>query len=181
MALLTCLLGWLQVVLPPTVPASLAYLHVGGAYLLDNGQLLVLWIGREAAAAWLTQVRSAHAGALRLHPQAQRAAWRACPDVSLRVPDAVLQVLGPDAVNPGVDPSTLPLEPARDNALSLRVCSVIMALRGQHVSCFAPAFAVRQGTPLEAHVVPLFVEDRSAGQLGFSDFLQQLHRGVMNK
>lgn len=58
---------------------------------------------------------------------------------------------------------------------------MISALRGQHSSSFAPAFAVRQGTPLEAHVMPLFIEDRSHGQFGYSDFLVQLHRGVMNK
>jgi hypothetical protein len=51
----------MQVVLPATVPASLAYLHAGGCYLLDNGQLLVLWVGREAAQDWLVQVGVARA------------------------------------------------------------------------------------------------------------------------
>jgi protein transport protein SEC24 len=46
-----------QVVLPPTVPASLAYLSSSGCYLLDNGQLLLLWLGREAQPAWLVEVR----------------------------------------------------------------------------------------------------------------------------
>jgi hypothetical protein len=59
------------------------------------------------------------------------------------------------------------------------VCRVLATLRNRHTSGFAPAFAVRQGTPLEAHVVPLFVEDRSQGQLGYADFLQQLHNKVM--
>eukprot|EP00775_Hariotina_reticulata_P013331 gene13331-13460_t len=134
-----------QVVLPPTVPASLGFMAIGGCYLLDNGNMLVLWLGREAPAAWLTQV------------------------------------LGPDAGNASVDPSTLPLEPPRSNPVSQRVCKVISTLRAQHATSFAPAFAVRQGTPLEAHVMPLFVEDRSQGQFGFGDFLQQLHRMVMNK
>jgi hypothetical protein len=49
-------LRFVQVVLPCTVPASLAYLHSRGCYLLDNGQLLVLWVGREAAQDWLVQV-----------------------------------------------------------------------------------------------------------------------------
>jgi hypothetical protein len=48
-----------QVLLPPTVPASLAYLSSRGCYLLDNGQLLVLWLGREVQPAWLEQVRTA--------------------------------------------------------------------------------------------------------------------------
>jgi hypothetical protein len=93
----------------------------------------------------------------------------------------LLQVLGPDAATASVDPSTLPLEPPKDNPVSQRVCKVIDTLRAQHATSFAPAFAVRQGTPLEAHVMPLFVEDRSQGQFGFGDFLQQLHRMVMNK
>jgi hypothetical protein len=92
----------------------------------------------------------------------------------------VPQVLGPEAANPAVDPSTLPLEPPRSNSpLSQRVCRVLCALRSGHTSSFAPAFAVRQGTPLEAHVVPLSVEDRTQGQLGYADFLQQLHNKVI--
>lgn len=47
-----------QVVLPPTVPASLSYLSSSGAYLLDNGQLLVLWLGRDAEPGWLVQVHT---------------------------------------------------------------------------------------------------------------------------
>eukprot|EP00882_Tetradesmus_deserticola_P021074 GHRQ01022796.1.p2 GENE.GHRQ01022796.1~~GHRQ01022796.1.p2 ORF type:complete len:144 (-),score=40.89 GHRQ01022796.1:85-516(-) len=90
------------------------------------------------------------------------------------------QVLGPEAATPGMDPSTLPLEPPRDNSpLSQRVCRVLRALRSRHTSSFAPAFVVRQGMPLEAHVVPLFVEDRSQGQAGYADFLQQLHNQVI--
>lgn len=46
-----------QVVLPPhTVPPSLGYFRADGAYLLDNGQVLVLWLGRDISHAWLTQV-----------------------------------------------------------------------------------------------------------------------------
>jgi hypothetical protein len=92
-----------------------------------------------------------------------------------------LQVLGPAAANSGVDPSTLPLEPPKDNSpLSQRVCRLLRVLRSRHTSSFAPAFVVRQGTPLEAHVVPLFVEDRSHGQAGYMDFLQQLHHKAMS-
>jgi hypothetical protein len=91
-------------------------------------------------------------------------------------------VLGPDGGNLSVDPSTLPLEPPQaGSSLSQRVCRVIGALRSRHASGFAPAFAVRQGTPLEAHVAAMFVEDRGQGQFGYAEFLQQLQRGVMNK
>lgn len=46
----------LQVVLPPTVPATLAYMHETGAYLISNGSLLVLWLGRRADQGLVTQV-----------------------------------------------------------------------------------------------------------------------------
>jgi protein transport protein SEC24 len=93
----------------------------------------------------------------------------------------VLQVLGAEACNPAVDPSSIPLEPPRQSPLSQRLCRLLAHLRSAHSGNFALAYAVRQGTPLEAHVLPLFVEDRAQGQFGYSDFLLQLHRGVMNK
>lgn len=51
-----CCCGCLQLVLPQMVPASLAFLRLDGAYLLDNGQVLVLWLGRDVPQAWLAQV-----------------------------------------------------------------------------------------------------------------------------
>lgn len=36
-------------VLPPTVPDSAAFLEPSGAYLLDNGRVLVLWVARGAS------------------------------------------------------------------------------------------------------------------------------------
>lgn len=90
-------------------------------------------------------------------------------------------MLGPEAANPAVDPSTVPLEPARQSPLSQRLCRLLAHLRQSHSGGFALAYAVRQGTPLEAHVLPMLVEDRSQAQFGYGDFLHQLHRGVMNK
>eukprot|EP00878_Enallax_costatus_P028778 GHUV01031119.1.p1 GENE.GHUV01031119.1~~GHUV01031119.1.p1 ORF type:complete len:185 (+),score=41.91 GHUV01031119.1:238-792(+) len=134
-----------MVTLPPTVPASLAYLRGDGCYLLDNGQMLILWIGRDVGPAWLSQV------------------------------------FGQEALQTAVDVSQIPLEPPQQSPLSQRICRVIFHLRNAHASSFAAAFAVRQSTPMEAHVVPLFVEDRVAGALGYGDFLMQLHRAVMSK
>lgn len=134
-----------KVVLPPMVPPSLGFFRADGAYLINNGHLLVLWLGRDVSAAWITQA------------------------------------LGPEAANPAVDPSTVPLEPERASPLSQRLNRLLAHLRTRQAGCYALGYAVRQGTPLEAHVLPLFVEDRSQGQFGYSDFLQQLHRGVMNK
>jgi protein transport protein SEC24 len=44
------------IVLPPTVPASAAYLSERGLYLIDNGLLLVLWVGRAADARQLGEL-----------------------------------------------------------------------------------------------------------------------------
>lgn len=46
-----------QVVLPPMLPPSLGFFRPDGAYLINNGQVLVVWLGRDVPAAWLTQVR----------------------------------------------------------------------------------------------------------------------------
>jgi Gelsolin repeat len=35
-------------VLPPTVPASTAYLEAHGAYLVDAGHVCILWLGANA-------------------------------------------------------------------------------------------------------------------------------------
>lgn len=51
-----------QVVLPPMVPPSLGFFRPDGAYLINNGQALVVWLGRDLPAAWLSQVRSRSSG-----------------------------------------------------------------------------------------------------------------------
>jgi hypothetical protein len=43
------------------VPPSLGFFRADGAYLINNGHLLVLWLGRDVSAAWITQVRPATA------------------------------------------------------------------------------------------------------------------------
>lgn len=60
--------GWGQskgaagsVVLPPTVPASTAYLEPSGAYLVDAGHVCVLWVGSSASST-LVAVRSPAVG-----------------------------------------------------------------------------------------------------------------------
>jgi hypothetical protein len=44
------------VLLPQTIPLSGAYLEERGAYLLDNGRLLVLWLGRLLDKQWGQEV-----------------------------------------------------------------------------------------------------------------------------
>lgn len=134
-----------KVQLPPTVPATLAYMHDSGAYLISNGSLIILWLGRALD------------------------------------PDWVAQVLGPEANSPNCDVSALPLEPPRQGSnLSSRLCALLRALRAGRPAS-QPAFAVRQGTPAEAVAMPLLVEDRSAGQMAYSDFLVAVLKQVMSK
>ncbi len=42
---------------------------------------------------------------------------------------------------------------------------------------------IRQGTPIEAHLMPYLVEDRGPvpGSIGYLDFMQQLQKMVMSK
>ncbi len=44
--------------LPPRVPLSMALLSGAGAYLLDTGRMLVLWLGHAVSPEFLSQVRS---------------------------------------------------------------------------------------------------------------------------
>jgi len=134
-----------RTVLPPTVPASLMYMLENGIYLINNGRVLVLWLGRGVD------------------------------------PHLAVQLLGPEVQNPAVDVSQLPVEPAREgSALSGRLVAVLSALR-QGRGMYAPCFAVRQGTPVEAVIMPLFVEDRMQAQMAYTDFLQTLHKQVATK
>ncbi len=46
-----------SVPLPQTVPLSGAYLDESGAYLIDNGRVFVVWIGRYLNQQWGKEVR----------------------------------------------------------------------------------------------------------------------------
>ena len=46
-----------QIVLPPRAPLSMEQLSGAGAYLLDNGRMLVLWLGHAASTEFVSQVR----------------------------------------------------------------------------------------------------------------------------
>ena len=93
---------------------------------------------------------------------------------------AAFGVAGPPA-----DGSALAVEPPRQGSeLSARLNGVLRQLRrGGRRELWQECYVVRQGTPLEAHVVPYFVEDRAAaaGSLGYLDWMLQLQKGVMAK
>ena len=44
--------------LPPRAPLSMELLSGAGAYLLDNGRMLVLWLGHAVPVEFLSQVRA---------------------------------------------------------------------------------------------------------------------------
>ena len=50
-----------QTVLPPRAPLSMEQLSGAGAYLLDNGRMLVLWLGHAVPLEWLSQARTSKA------------------------------------------------------------------------------------------------------------------------
>ncbi|RMZ56193.1 hypothetical protein APUTEX25_002383 [Auxenochlorella protothecoides] len=79
------------------------------------------------------------------------------------------QVFG-SAADAGQDPGQLSLEPARPGSeLSARI----------NAGCYV----VRQGTPMEAHVAPYFVEDAlpSSASPGFFEFMQVLQKDILGK
>ncbi|MEW5302407.1 MAG: hypothetical protein WDW36_005198 [Sanguina aurantia] len=49
--------------LPPCSPLSMAALSDAGAYLLDNGRMLVLWVGRMLSPQWAAEVFGLDSGA----------------------------------------------------------------------------------------------------------------------
>lgn len=79
------------------------------------------------------------------------------------------------------DLSSLKPEPPRQGSqVSARVCNVLAALRvGRPLQ--PQCFVVRQGSPLEAHCAQYFVEDRGAASVSYSEFMMNLHKGVLSK
>jgi len=131
-----------KVVVPSTLPLSMEQLSDQGAYLIDNGRLFILWVGRGIAPGYLGELFA-------------------------------------------TDPSTLPpdltglaVEPERPTTVSKRVCAMLAALREGNQGGYQQCFIVRQGSAMEAHVIPYFVEDRGQGTQSYTDFLCNIHKGV---
>ena len=143
----------LPALLPAPAPLALEALDPAGAYLLDAGRVLVLWLGRAARPELL--------GAL-FGPEAVAAS-------------------AASAAGAAVDALALDPEPARPGSeLSARVCGVLAALRATRPG-FPPCFVVRQGSPAEAHVMPYLVEDRGPGTPSYADFAASLQKTVLAK
>lgn len=124
------------------VPLATEVLYPTGAYLLDNGRVFVLWLGREVSPNFMHEVR-----ALRLQTSRPTSHAGPRPDCFGILP---MQVFGIDPkTNRPTDAegSALSVEPARPGSLSQRINSVLRSLRTGRPN-YQKCFAVRQG---EAH------------------------------
>lgn len=43
--------------LPPVVPLSVNFMSETGAYLIDNGRVVIFWLGRQVPREFLAEVR----------------------------------------------------------------------------------------------------------------------------
>ena len=80
-------------------------------------------------------------------------------------------------------PAGLNPEPVRAGSeLSARVNGVLRTLRGAR-ELWQECWVIRQGSPMEAHVMPYLVEDRqaTAGSMGYMDYMLQLQKMLMAK
>ncbi|KAK2079444.1 hypothetical protein QBZ16_003136 [Prototheca wickerhamii] len=81
------------------------------------------------------------------------------------------------------DPASLDVEPARQGSdLSLRLNAVLRQLR-KFKELSQPCWVIRQGSPQEALIAPMFVEDPlpTSGSPGFLEYMQVLQRDVLSK
>lgn len=195
--------------LPPHGPAA------AGAYIVDNGRTLILWVGQAAPPTFYQQ-----AFGLQGPPQDATGAGPCCVrSLVCRAPCCHLPsarrlpLLLPNDC-PCALPAGLSPEPARPGSeLSARINGVLRQLRGRkelwqvrgggraasgrshalpaqrgsawgsphrgvpttqrlllcpslpHTPLPQECWTIRQGTPMEAHVMPLLVEDRQVGLL----------------
>eukprot|EP00889_Picochlorum_renovo_P008544 jgi/Picre1/35574/NNA_003035.t1 len=87
-------------------------------------------------------------------------------------------VLGSNAMNMN---QPLTLEPPRQGSkLAPRIHEVIHSLR-QSKEFVQDVHVIRQGTPMEAHVMPFFIEDRmgASGQPSYLDWMTIVQKGLM--
>ena len=137
-----------SVTLPSTTPAGLEYFDPTGVYLIDNGRVIILWIGTGASESFYSNV------------------------------------FGNDALAMFKKTGTgLAVEPPRAGSkLSARICAVVCQLR-KAKELQPDVHVVRQGTPLEAHVMPYFVEDRmgTSGLPSYLDWMTMVQKSLMAK
>ena len=129
----------------PSSPAGLEYCDPTGAYIIDTGRVMILWIGSGVSQQFYVDVFGNEA---------------------LSRPNEPLQLTAPKA----------------GSKLGPRIHNVVSELKkGREVQ--QDVHVVRQGTPLEAHVVPYFVEDRmgTTGLPSYLDWMTLIQKTVMSK
>lgn len=137
-----------RIQLPSTVPAGLEYFDPSGVYLIDNGRVVICWLGNATPATFYNTVFGVQDG----------------------------------GASTARDASQLKLEPARQGSeLAGRINNVLNELRARKEVC-QECYVVKQGSPMEAHVMPFFIEDRlqAVGALGYLDWMVQLQKQVMS-
>lgn len=127
--------------IPPTIPLSMEMLSGDGAYLMDNGRIFILWLGRNISSSYIGQLF--------------------CTDPSSLAQDLIGATV----------------EPEKPTEVSRRICCLLAYLRKDNW-IFQQCFVVRQGSAMEAHVLPYFIEDRGQGTASYSDFLCSLHKSI---
>eukprot|EP00798_Chlamydomonas_sp_ICE-L_P030136 gene30136-35113_t len=134
---------------------------------------MVLWLGRMLHKEWATEVFGVDVHSVADPSQLSVEPARESPMSK----EWATEVFGVD-VHSVADPSQLSVEPARESHMPKRVCAVLRTLRSKrrvHQQCFI----IRQGSPLEVHVLPYFVEDRSQATASYSDYMMTMHQGAM--
>eukprot|EP00198_Chlamydomonas_reinhardtii_P012637 XP_001701974.1 COP-II coat subunit [Chlamydomonas reinhardtii] len=95
-------------------------------------------------------------------------------------PQWCVEVFGTDPLSLPQDTSAVTVEPGRDTPMSGRVTTLLRALRAGR-PLHQQVFVVRQGSPLEPHVLPYLVEDRSPSTQSYTDYMVSLHKAVLAK
>ncbi|GLC34598.1 hypothetical protein PLESTB_001244000 [Pleodorina starrii] len=95
-------------------------------------------------------------------------------------PQWCTEVFGLDPISLPQDTSAVSVEPVRDTPMSRRVNAVLRVLRAGR-PLHQQVFVVRQGSGLDAHVLPYFVEDRSPSTQSYAEYMVLLHKSVMSK
>ncbi|EFJ52467.1 hypothetical protein VOLCADRAFT_72688 [Volvox carteri f. nagariensis] len=95
-------------------------------------------------------------------------------------PQWCVEVFGTDPMSLPQDTSAVLVEPGRDAPMSRRVNAVLRTLRAKRL-LHQQVFVVRQGSGLDAHVLPYFVEDRSPSTQSYTEYMVALHKAVMAK
>ncbi|GMH36590.1 hypothetical protein BSKO_04463 [Bryopsis sp. KO-2023] len=96
--------------------------------------------------------------------------------VGRNVPKEVLvQIFGQEATTKDI--SQLPFEPPKDNPAS-KLLSVLLSEIRQERGVFPQCYVIQQGSQVEAHIAPYFVEDRLTASYSYFDFMLHLHRNI---